>query len=856
MARVDHRTRPPGRGRLRWIVSAGVAASLATMGLSVVGGTLGAAAPSAGAVRLSAKFQYLHSLRHDISTVYKGAPKRGTLDCNGYSPVQKPLRGFECTDIHGIRGVNNANTWNGRFYDNGHYIGHDEPDTTFLSNKPGSGNNVSWNFTLGKDPAAMPTATHPGHSVVHYFELTPAPWFSMAMCDPNSYPQMPCTPRSNSNAPACTYTVDCPANSYPGGGSAFMEMQFYPPGNAPFYDNESCDNTHWCAAVTIDSLECTDQFVACNLACEEPVNFAFIQRNGVPDPDGGGFIPDSETLLMNPGDDLSLHMFDAPVPGHPKEHAFKVVIDDLTTGQHGSMQASAQNGFHTTSMVNCQPTPFNFQPEYNTAAAGNIVPWAALQTDISTEFEIGHFEPCTSLSQPFKVNPFDKNDTSTAYNKCDGPYERAGGPEGRGYPEYGDAICYAAGSTHVGYFGPGTSSPPNEISGCQDNLFQNGDLDFDGTPYYADWPTGKNPTATLPGSFVESLPTTNGSPYPQLFFQTDTGLSESGTPTVPPPGPGHFYPYWSEVKSGRTCALEFGNVATGTGVRNFRKDLEYGVDRESIIGYPEFEGNVLDNTCAVSKSQGFLLTDSAGELYNAGDAPHLGAVHAPPAPVAGLATTLDGQGTWAVTRSGVVLTNGDAVFHGDLTTRHRSASDIVGITATPSGNGYWLLGANGGVFGFGHAKFYGSFPSKGMHVTDAVALASSPTGQGYLIVTRNGQVKPFGDAKGHGSITSGVDDIVAILVNQSGSGYTLVGANGDTYPFGTDAPRFGSLAGKGVTDIVGAALTSDGLGYWMAGANGDVYRFGDAKALPVMVPRARQPVVAIAGDTTDLPWRL
>ena len=68
----------------------------------------------------------------------------------------------------------------------------------------------------------------------------------------------------------------------PGGGSAFMEMQFYPPGKPPFADSDSCDDTHWCAALTIDSLECTAGFASCNPDCEEPVNFAFIQQNGVP----------------------------------------------------------------------------------------------------------------------------------------------------------------------------------------------------------------------------------------------------------------------------------------------------------------------------------------------------------------------------------------------------------------------------------------------------------------------------------------------------------------------------------------------------------------------------------------------
>src|SRR5487761_134179 len=80
----------------------------------------------------------------------------GELDCNGYSPAQKSLRAMTCTDIKGVAGIDNQNTWGGKFYDNGQYIGHDEPDTTFVSSSPGSGNSVSWTEKLGSDPTAMP----------------------------------------------------------------------------------------------------------------------------------------------------------------------------------------------------------------------------------------------------------------------------------------------------------------------------------------------------------------------------------------------------------------------------------------------------------------------------------------------------------------------------------------------------------------------------------------------------------------------------------------------------------------------------------------------------------------------------
>jgi hypothetical protein len=517
----------------------------------------------------------------------------GELDCNGDSPVQHSVKAnMICTDIRGFANEDNANTWGGRFYDNGVYIGHDEPDMTFYSTASGSGDNATWTETLGTDPAAAPTVQTPGSDVTHWFELTAAPWFSMAMCDPNSYPLNPCTPQSDSNAPT---------KSYSGGGSAFMEMQFYPPGWAPFYDAISCDNTHWCAALTIDSLECTYGFASCNNNCIEPVNFAFIQTNGVPtgppspqDADLATYTPNSDTLLMNPGDKIQVSMADAAVPhsrGRPTS-AFEVVVKDLTTGQSGYMQASAQNGFQNTSITDCSGTPFNFQPEYNTAAQGNIVPWAALATDISTEYEIGHFEPCTSVSKPATLT-LGPGETDTYYNLCQGPYETAApGGDGSHKAEVSDAPCYMQGDTH----GP-LNSAPDTVTGCYEAYYQNGDLDFDGTPYWADWPTGTSATK-FPASFAQSLPTTNGAQYSQFQIQTDVALSESTCPgsgsgcAVPPPNaPGSFYPYWSRV--GSSCTVEFGNVTTG----DLGGVSQYGSDQYASLGYPEFMGPVLPNTC-------------------------------------------------------------------------------------------------------------------------------------------------------------------------------------------------------------------------------------------------------------------
>ena len=73
---------------------------------------------------------------------------------------------------------------------------------------------------------------------------------------------------------------------------------------------------------------------------------------------------------------------------------------DLTNGTSGFMIASGANGFMNTSPADCSGTPFNFQPEYSTASPNNIVPWGPGAYNINTEYEVGHFEPCTSVTGP------------------------------------------------------------------------------------------------------------------------------------------------------------------------------------------------------------------------------------------------------------------------------------------------------------------------------------------------------------------------------------------------------------------------------------------------------------------------
>ena len=106
----------------------------------------------------------------------------------------------------------------------GHYVGHDEPSVLFYSNKAGSGNQMQYSGILPTEPSATNV---PGKHV-YTFQYAAAFWFGMAMCDSQSYPELvnSCVPDSNVN-------IVNPAKSPYHPGTAYMELQFYPPGLRP-----------------------------------------------------------------------------------------------------------------------------------------------------------------------------------------------------------------------------------------------------------------------------------------------------------------------------------------------------------------------------------------------------------------------------------------------------------------------------------------------------------------------------------------------------------------------------------------------------------------------------------------------
>jgi hypothetical protein len=543
------------------------------------------------------------------------------LDCNGWSTKYKSVRPIQrelCADPIAIVNGNTA-----RFKDNGWYIGHDEPSVKFVSSAPGSGNHMTYFMQLAVDPHGTPTTNPNAHpTVTDYAELSPAPWFGLAICDGSSYPQNTCTPDSDSNT-----GLGAPTDA----GSAFMELQLYPPGYQPFVDGPSCDSTHYCAALTIDSLECTFGFANCNNACVEPVNFAYLQRNGVPAgppspqlTDLDTFTPNNQTLLMNQGDSLSLTIQDTP-------KGLKASIFDFSTGQSGFIVASAHNGFMNTSIADCSGTPFNFHPEYSTASQQNQVPWAALEGGVLMEQEMGHFETCSSLTNPFPINESLGSQSFSdpqVYQTCNGPTEKGGTEDGCSFTtglctgattqdgiacpdpslaasaegelcEFSDALCMPAGSRTIYNNGkPETVSWP--IAGCQDNWFQNGDLDFDGTGYIPDWPDG-SPTHPTPFRYYGPFDA-HGSSYPSIQFETDVAGSEflcdvgTGTDCTAPPIGAKFYPFWT---LGSACQWNFGNTIAHQTLETFGGDAEYGTPDVAryagtiispVMANPQFSG--------------------------------------------------------------------------------------------------------------------------------------------------------------------------------------------------------------------------------------------------------------------------
>jgi hypothetical protein len=455
------------------------------------------------------------------------------------------------------------------------YIGHDEPATLFYSNRPGSGNDVAYRLRLPVDPPTQPRQD--GSGGTDSFQLHPTFWLGMVMCDdqgsPNpdgqaltGHPTVPCKPDSDSNI-YDSQNPNSPRYFGLGPGQAYEELQFYPPGWAPWPAGVGCTATRWCAALNIDTFSTnsnTGQFnnTAClNTVGPEPVNFAFVTKNGTATAPANAqhpehFVPKpARDLLMNPGDNLVVHLFDT-------SNGLRTVISDLTTHRTGFMTASKDNGFGNVvfdpSATKCTVTPYNFHPEYSTSTPATRNYSAAHTYNVAFSDEIGHFEYCAKVgNDPLSTcrKPLGA-DTNNPDNK---------GPD----PAGDDDFCL-----------PASASLKVKIGGCLDI-----DGDFDGVAYNFTWPGSiSNPIADRllhPTSFLFSSPTTHDKSYGSMAFESDISRNESDdtafrvdtpcqrhllNPSDPHPGVGcvnpppnsSFYPFYSTRNVNGTCMWQEG----------------------------------------------------------------------------------------------------------------------------------------------------------------------------------------------------------------------------------------------------------------------------------------------------------
>jgi len=468
------------------------------------------------------------------------------------------------------------------------YVGHDEPSTLFYSNQPGSGNRMRYNLSLPKDPpAGNPNAPGKGF----HFELNGAFWFGMAMCDTQSYPEQvsTCTPDSNSNI------VD-PAVSPNHPGTAFTELQFYPPGWIPWptwqvaAGASSCDPTQWCAALNIDSLSQdpvngTFQNPTCAAQVGvEYVNFAFVTKNGkstgpanpVDSTTAGTFTPNrAKDLFMNSGDHLQVSMHDTP-------HGLRVVINDLTTGESGSMTASARNGFaqvkYDPTGTGCTAIPYDFHPMYSTSSEQTRVIWAAHTYNIAFADEIGHFQFCNGPT-PIPASQFGLDANGNPIGCPAGNSE--GNAVGPVPTDRDDNFCF-----------PGSEAPTYHVNGCTTT-----NAGFDGASYQNIWPDGN--TALHPTPIRFSSPLTGPEydvNYSRVGFEADlpriegtcnrtTGAGCTLIPTTDQGTPAAFYPFFSAFqgdnsartsRSGNDGACLWGIGSTLPGSNNFGRNNQYG----------------------------------------------------------------------------------------------------------------------------------------------------------------------------------------------------------------------------------------------------------------------------------------
>ena len=305
------------------------------------------------------------------------------------------------------------------------------------------------------------------------------------------------------------------------------------------------------------------------------------------------FTQNSQTLLMNPGDKLTVHIFDAPAPGGG--HALEVRVNDLTTGKTGFMQASAANGYAATGIADCwvgrSTTSRSTTPHRSrTSCPGRRC--RPTSAPSSRSVTLSPARTCrirrpSTCSTSQRATRSGSRATARTSHRPTAPRTTRKASE-----VMGSAI---RGATRTP---PSTSSGSRRIRTCRPSA----------------WPSSTAATSTSTSPRLARLADQHfgDGQEPGKLRPVGAAIGRTELPAVVLPdgrGPqrvdllaglerlhraseraGKFYPYWSTQGSGLSCKILFGNVASGHEVNNHGKDAQYGKDLAPEIGYDEFEG--------------------------------------------------------------------------------------------------------------------------------------------------------------------------------------------------------------------------------------------------------------------------
>ena len=226
-------------------------------------------------------------------------------------------------------------------------------------------------------------------------------------------------------------------------------------------------------------------------------NFAFLTLSGTPQPGSPPnplqatdqtFTPDpAADLFMDQGDHLNLTM-------HDTAHGLQVIINDTTSGQTGSMTASAANGFgqieYKPNGSQCNLMPYDFHPLFSTNTEKTRLIWGAHGYNVAFSDEIGHFDYCTQINHNF--------------GNCVGKE----GVKGDREPADGDdTYCLKAGQSAL-----------VSINGCLGD-----NTGFDGYSYRPLWPDGNTTLRPTPLRLTSPLTgRASTTPFDRVAFEADT----------------------------------------------------------------------------------------------------------------------------------------------------------------------------------------------------------------------------------------------------------------------------------------------------------------------------------------------